>query len=99
MINYDESKWAKLFLKNIKTKKIDSRVDDEIILESIKDLMNFQCRPSCYSHLISKSISNNFKVAILRWGMSSLGGYLRTQLARLKSFPSNVIKALMNHLS
>ena len=77
-INYDESKWAKTVSEKYKTlhnvEKIDSRVDDEIILESIKAFDELYADPSTViSYLISKSISNNFKVAISGDGeMSSL---------------------------
>jgi asparagine synthase (glutamine-hydrolysing) len=101
-INYDESKWAKTVSEKYKTlhnvEKIDSRVDDEIILESIKAFDELYADPSTViSYLISKSISNNFKVAISGDGGDELlGGYLRTQLMLdRKKLPSNVIKALM----
>ena len=102
-VNYDESKWAKTVSEKYKTlhnvEKIDSRVDDEIILESIKAFDELYADPSTViSYLISKSIANNFKVAISGDGGDELlGGYLRTQLMLdRKKLPSNVIKALMN---
>ena len=102
-INYDESKWAKTVSEKYKTlhnvEKIDSQVDDEIILESIKAFDELYADPSTViSYLISKSIANNFKVAISGDGGDELlGGYLRTQLMLdRKKLPSNVIKALMN---
>ena len=97
-INYDESKWAKTVSEKYKTlhnvEKIDSRVDDEIILESIKAFDELYADPSTViSYLISKSIANNFKVRISEMGEMSPGGYLRTQLMLdRKKLPSNVIK-------
>ena len=102
-INYDESKWAKTVSEKYNTlhnvEKIDSQVNDEIILESIKAFDELYADPSTViSYLISKSIANNFKVAISGDGGDELlGGYLRTQLMLdRKKLPSKVIKALMN---
>jgi asparagine synthase (glutamine-hydrolysing) len=98
---YDESKWAKIVAEKYRTnhtiEMIDSKLNHEIILESLKAFDEIYADPSTIlTYQISKVISTNYKVAISGDGGDELlGGYLRTKMMfERNNLPKDAIKII-----
>ena len=98
---YDESKWAQVVAEKYRTnhtiEKIDSKLNHEIILESLKAFDEIYSDPSTIlTYQISKVISKNYKVAISGDGGDELlGGYLRTKMMFERiTLPKNAINII-----
>ncbi len=100
---YDESRWSQLVADKYKTNHrsvdITSNITQNDINQSLDSLDEPYSDPSVVpSYILSKEISNHFKVAISGDGGDELlGGYFRTHATlRNKSSLSNVVSKLYN---
>ena len=84
-IKYDESSWANQVVEKYNTNHIEEEISSNIGLDTIEEALDSFDEPYCDpssipSYIISKSISNYFKVAISGDGGDELlGGYVRTR--------------------
>lgn len=102
-IKYDESFWANQVVEKYNTNHIEEEISSNISLETIEEALNSFDEPYCDpssipSYIISKSISNYFKVAISGDGGDELlGGYVRTrELLHSKKINDNLINRIFS---
>ena len=100
---YDESNWSRMVAEKYKTNHkevfLSSEINENIIHNSLSSLDEPYYDPSVVpSYVLSKEISNYYKVAISGDGGDELlGGYKRTMDSlKSKSFINNIISKLYN---
>ena len=100
---YDESNWSRMVAEKYKTNHkevfFSSEINENIIHNSLSSLDEPYYDPSVVpSYVLSKEISNYYKVAISGDGGDELlGGYKRTMDSlKSKSFINNIISKLYN---
>ena len=100
-INYDESSWANQVVDKYQTNHIEEEISSNISLDTIEEALNSFDEPYCDpssipSYIISKSISNYFKVAISGDGGDELlGGYVRTrELLHSRKINDNLVSTI-----
>lgn len=100
---YDESNWSRMVAEKYKTNHkevfLSSEVNENVIQNSLSSLDEPYYDPSVVpSYVLSKEISNYYKVAISGDGGDELlGGYKRTMDSlKSKSFINNIISKLYN---
>ena len=100
---YDESFWANQVVNKYNTHHIEEEISSSVTLDTIEEALSSFDEPYCDpssipSFIISKNISNYFKVAISGDGGDELlGGYVRTRnLLHSKKFNSNFINTIFN---
>jgi asparagine synthase (glutamine-hydrolysing) len=102
-IKYDESSWANQVVEKYNTNHIEEEISSNIGLDTIEEALDSFDEPYCDpssipSYIISKSISNYFKVAISGDGGDELlGGYVRTrELLHSRKINNNFINMIFN---
>ena len=100
---YDESNWSRMVAEKYKTNHkevfLSSEINENVIHNSLRSLDEPYYDPSVIpSYVLSKEISNYYKVAISGDGGDELlGGYKRTMDSlKSKSFINNIISKLYN---
>ena len=100
---YDESNWSRMVAEKYKTNHkevfLSSEINENVIHNSLSSLDEPYYDPSVVpSYVLSKEISNYYKVAISGDGGDELlGGYKRTMDSlKSKSFINNIISKLYN---
>ena len=100
---YDESNWSRMVAEKYKTNHkevfLSSEINENVIHNSLRSLDEPYYDPSVVpSYVLSKEISNYYKVAISGDGGDELlGGYKRTMDSlKSKSFINNIISKLYN---
>ena len=100
---YDESNWSRMVAEKYKTNHkevfLSSEINEDVIHDSLSSLDEPYYDPSVVpSYVLSKEISNYYKVAISGDGGDELlGGYKRTMDSlKSKSFINNIISKLYN---
>ena len=100
---YDESNWSRMVAERYKTNHkevfLSSEINENVIHNSLSSLDEPYYDPSVVpSYVLSKEISNYYKVAISGDGGDELlGGYKRTMDSlKSKSFINNIISKLYN---
>ena len=100
---YDESNWSRMVAEKYKTNHkevfLSSEINEDVIHDSLSSLDEPYYDPSVIpSYILSKEISNHYKVAISGDGGDELlGGYKRTMDSlKSKSFINNIFSKFYN---
>ena len=100
---YDESNWSRMVAEKYKTNHkevfLSSEINEDVIHDSLSSLDEPYYDPSVVpSYILSKEISNHYKVAISGDGGDELlGGYKRTMDSlKSKSFINNIFSKFYN---
>jgi len=100
---YDESNWSRMVAEKYKTNHkeifLSSEINEDVIQDSLGSLDEPYYDPSVVpSYILSKEISNHYKVAISGDGGDELlGGYKRTMDSlKSKSFINNIFSKFYN---